>query len=100
MNWIKRFFSKKVSQGCERIAISDFSIEYYPITDRYYPKYKSFYLKTGYNTGIVEVKEPYLFAYAEYGSDEIEAMKIIERFKEQRLKENVKTIPVNDYKLA
>ncbi len=79
-------------------SVSDyFSIEYYPITDRYYPKYKSFYLKTNYSTGIIEKKVDYLFSYAEYGRNEQEAKSLIEKFKEQYLKENVKTIAVNDH---
>ena len=72
-------------------------IEYYPITARYYPKYKSYYLRTRYSTGIVEELEDYLFAYADYGRNEYEAKKIIDEFKEQQLKENVKTIAVNGY---
>ena len=68
---------------------SDFTIEYYPITKRYYPKYKNYYLDTDYHTGIMEVKEPYLFSYCDYGSTEAEAEALIARFKEQRLKENV-----------
>lgn len=96
MNWIKKLFSKKEEKQC---AISDvstrFSIEYYPLTDRYYPKYGRYYLKTNWNTGIVEKKEDYLFSFAEYGKTKQEAVKLIELFKEQWLKENVKTLPVN-----
>lgn len=99
MNWIKRLFGKKTgTKQCDIHSVSSrFSIEYYPITGRYYPKYKSYYLKTHYSTGIVEKIEDYLFSYAEYGRNEDEAKKLIEKFKEQWLKENVKTIAVNGY---
>jgi hypothetical protein len=99
MNWIKRLFRKKSgTKQCDIHSVSSrFSIEYYPITDRYYPKYKSYYLQTRHSTGIVEKIEDYLFSFAEYGKNEDEAKKLIERFKEQWLKENVKTIAVNSY---
>ena len=99
MNWIKRLFSKKeTTKQCDIHSVSScFSIEYYPITDRYYPKYKNYYLKTNYSTGIVEKKEAFLFSYAGYGRNEDEAKKLIEKFKEQWLKENVETIAVIGY---
>lgn len=72
---------------------NDFSIEFYPLTNRYYPKYKEYYyLKKDYNTGIMEKREPYLFTYADYGKTQQEAEELITLFKEQQLKENVKTI--------
>lgn len=90
MNLIKKLFTKLTSALSQPAVMrSHFSVEFYPLTDRYYPKYKSFYLKTNYMTGIVEAMEPYLFMYAEYGKTEAEAEKIIERFKEHYLKENV-----------
>ena len=67
----------------------DFTIEFYPLTQRYYPMYKGKYMQIEYNTGIVKLKEPYLFAYASFGLNEEEADAIIARFKEQRLKQNV-----------
>lgn len=85
MKLIKKLFGKKEDKNI-------FSLEYYPITDRYYPKYKNYYLKTNYYTGIVETKEYYLFPYAEYSKTKHGAEEIIEKFKEQILKENVKTI--------
>jgi len=91
-NWIKKLFGKKNNTN----TYSDFSIEYYPITDRYYPKYKNYYLKTFSCTGVVEKKEDFLFAYAEYFKSKDEAKKLIEKFKEQYLKKNVETITVNN----
>ena len=89
MNLIKKLFNKYSSI---RNTNKRFSIEYYPLTNRYYPKYDNYYLKTNWQTGIVETKEDYLFVYAGYGNTEEEAKKLIELFKEQQLKENVKTI--------
>ncbi|MDD4996467.1 MAG: hypothetical protein PHW15_03310 [Patescibacteria group bacterium] len=98
MNWIKKLFNKKKEKQCAIHNVSScFSIEYYPLTDRYYPKYEKYYLKTNENTGIVEKKEDYLFSFADYGKTEEEANKLIELFKEQWLKKNVKTIKVNGF---
>lgn len=94
MNWIKSLFKK---WGTKQGNVSSrFSIEYYPLTERYYPKYGRYYLKTNWQTGIIEKLEDFLFPYAEYGKNEKEANKLIESFKEQYFKENVKTLPVND----
>lgn len=71
---------------------SYFSVEYYPLTKRYYPKYKDYYMIENYQTGIVEPKGDHLFVYANYSDTEAGAEKIIEKFKEQQLKENVRTI--------
>ena len=73
-----------------------FTIEYYPETGRYYPKYGDNYLDTRYMTGITEEVEDYLFAFADYSTTEKGAKRIIELFKEQQLKENVRTILVDD----
>ena len=71
---------------------SDFSIEYYPLTGRYYPKYKDYYLKKDSCTGIVQAVGDYLFAWADYGETEHQAKYIIDEFKEHRFKTNVKKI--------
>lgn len=93
MNIFKRLFRKTENKDqIKPEKQSDFSIEYYPLTGRYYPKYKDYYLKTHSFTGIVEKKEDYLFVFADYGDTEQQADKIIEKFKEQYLKENVQTI--------
>ncbi len=76
--------------------VSKFSIEYYPLTSRYYPKYGKYYLQKDFRTGIVDLNEAFLFSYADYGRTEQEADEIIELFKEQQLKENVKTLPVKN----
>lgn len=97
MNWIKKLFGFKAEEGRATPSPNRyFSIEYYPLTKRYYPKYKNDYLGVRANTGIIELMEDYLFSFADYGKTEDEAKKLIELFKEQRLKDNVKVIYVND----
>lgn len=70
----------------------DFTIEHYPETGRYYPKYKKNYLRKEYSTGIVDIRDNMNFA--NYGSSEEQALHLIELFKEQKLKKNVTTIKV------
>lgn len=72
---------------------SHFEIEHYPETNRYYPKYRGKYIRRSVNTGIYELRDSFLFAYADYGKTEEEADQIIALFKEQQLKENVRIIP-------
>jgi len=93
MNLLQRLFgSRNPALNKPVVKRSYFSLEFYPLTNRYYPKYKNYYMRTRWSTGIVELKEDYLFSFAEYGNTEAEADKIIEKFKEQQLKENVRTI--------
>lgn len=93
MKFLKWLFGRREpAMNKPVVEHSDFSVEFYPLTNRYYPKYKDYYLKTCWSTGIVETREGYLFAYADYGTTEEEADDIIRRFKEQWLKENVRTI--------
>lgn len=72
-----------------------FSIEHYPITKRYYPKYKGSYLQLSKSTGITTLIEPFLFAYADHGETVEEAKKIIELYKEQWNKVGVVNIPLD-----
>lgn len=69
-----------------------FAVEHYPETNRYYPVYKGKYLQVNWSTGIVDLMEPFLFAYASYGHTEADAWKIVDKYREQRLKVNVKVI--------
>ena len=91
MNWIKKLFNTKEEKLNKR-----FSIEHYPLTGRYYPRYGNYYLNTNYSTGIIELTEYDLFVYADYSKTEKGAIEIINLFKEQYLKANVKTIPFNN----
>lgn len=71
-----------------------FTVEHYPLTKRYYPKYGDHFLQKDKQRGTIEKIEPFLFAFADYGLTEEEAIKLIDLFKEQRLKENVKVIEI------
>lgn len=68
--------------------MSDFIIEYYPITERYYPKYKGEYMFQDSSTGIIKC-ESFGMDFALYRSTEEQADRLIAKFKEQQLKENV-----------
>ena len=92
MNILKMLFGSRDTESNKPVVRSYFSVEFYPLTNRYYPKYKNYYLKKQWTTGIIEKLEAFLFTYADYGATEEEANKIIELFKEQQLKENVITI--------
>jgi hypothetical protein len=70
----------------------DFTVEHYPETDRYYPTYRGHYIQRDYQTGIYELVKPFLFAYADCSMTEAGAWRIIDLFKEQRLKENVRIL--------
>ena len=71
---------------------SKFGIEYYPITKKYFPKYNGMYMNTFWVTGII--REESFMVVADSFKTEAAALEHIEKFKEQQLKENVKTIPV------
>ena len=71
---------------------SDFTIEHYPESRKFYPKYKDLYLKTKYSTGIVQTENE--MYYAQSTTDEIGALRLIELYKEQKFKKNVATIKV------
>jgi hypothetical protein len=73
---------------------NDFYIEHYPLTNRYYPRYKGFYLKRDYHTGIIEKMDPYLFAYSNNFSTERDARNFIELAKEHMIKVNVTKITI------
>ena len=71
---------------------SDFTIEHYPESRKFYPRYKNFYLKKEYSTGIVKTVDEMRWGQASIS--EISALRIIELFKEQKFKKNVTTIKV------
>jgi hypothetical protein len=71
---------------------NDFTIEHYPESKKYYPKYKKYYLKEEYTTGIVSKEDS--MNWADSAKSEEGALKMIELFKEQKLKKNVTTIKV------
>lgn len=71
---------------------SDFIVEHYPLTGRFYPKYKNKYLIDHYDTGIISITGDHMFPFTLYGETENGADLIIERFKEHQLKETVRVI--------
>lgn len=74
------------------LSESDFSIEHYPLTNRYFPKYKSGYMSTNPDTGYITTKNDLerVFSWDIKHSRE-DALNVIEKFKEQKFKLNVKT---------
>ena len=95
MSWLKRIFTTQIDSVEEIKVKTDFSIEHYPVTGRYYPKFGDNYLKMNRATGIVTEVGEYRFMTATYGTTKQEALEYIALFKEQKFKDNVVTIPVN-----
>jgi hypothetical protein len=95
------FKKKKVENVVESDKLPeknlDFSLEYYPLTNVYFAKYKNKYLAKNITTGFVNGNESYLIEYADKFKNKEDALKLIELFKEQRFKENVQVIKLNDY---
>ena len=73
----------------------NYTIEHYPESEAYYPKYGDNYLKRDWQTGIVVEKEPLLFTWVDSYRKEDGAREIIKLHKEQFGKENIKTIKVD-----
>lgn len=96
MNWIKKlinkFFKKESEKEREERLNSYFKIIYYPLTGKYFPVYKSSYLKKVMGTGII-IKESY-FPVADCFNTEEEARVYINLYKEQWLTINEKIIKV------
>jgi len=67
-----------------------FSIEHYPLSNRYYPKYKDNYLQKKSSTGVIGVAS--FFEYSDHFTNEQDARSYIEKAKEHMLKTNVVTI--------
>ncbi len=72
-----------------------FTIEHYPITGKYFPKYGNQYMLERFQTGIIELVDEYLFAYADSYSSKERAEKDILMFKEQQLKENIEVFKIS-----
>ena len=81
--WVFLFFAPEKKEK--------FTIEYYPQTNKYFPKYGDKYLERIYPTGIVTTQKLHLIEYAKSFDTKEAAERFIELFKEQQLKENVKT---------
>ncbi len=89
MSLLRRLFRRTSAKPAR--ARSPFSVEHYPLTGKYFANHKGFYLHRSHFTGIIEELEPYLFSYADKFLTIEAAKQCIELFKEQQLKENVKT---------
>lgn len=94
MSWIKRLFNRKLSKTLAKESAEafsngggDFTIEYYPFSNMYFPKFKGKYIQSQYPSMILKTTSDNLFAdkaYTEKGAEEI-----IAKFKEQRLKQGI-----------
>lgn len=70
----------------------DFTIEHYPISGKYFPKYRGYYLYRNSTKGIYETQT--YMVYAVEHSTEDKCYETIALFKEQKLKVGMKVIPV------
>jgi len=85
-------FKSKTAKPTGKKSDPHCSVEHYPLTGRYYAKYKGDYLRKNKSTGIIELLEDYLFPYSNHFNSEEGAWELIELFKEHKLKVNVRTI--------
>lgn len=89
-NWKKKTVSKEVET--EQIKQPEFTIEFYPLTNKYFPKYLDYFLYKDSTTGIVDTTTLMVITYSFNSEDK--AKELINLFKEQSLKENIKIINV------
>ena len=82
-----KWFRKKKKEDT-----SPFTIEYYPLTKMYIPKYYHYYLDVFCKTGIVSTTTNLIIA--ESFKTEEEAIELINKFKEQRFKKGVRIIQI------
>lgn len=101
LDWLfptRKIFEKDLARTTVNICLPpkppEFEIEHYPITGRFYPKYRGDYIQRNSDTGIYGLLGEHLFAFADYGTTEQNAQEIIRMFKEQRLKDGVIKIKV------
>lgn len=92
LDWIKNIFKKLQEEPINNSPYKGFSVEYYPLTGRYYPMYKGKYLWKTYSTGIYKLEFDKHWNSIQYSSSEEGAWEVIDRFREQSLKENVKVL--------
>lgn len=81
----------KVTPNAQDSA-EQFTVEFYPKTERYYAKHGKYYLKRDYSTGIIRQLEPQHFMWATWQRYETGAWDFIGEYKELQLKSNVKTL--------
>ena len=76
-----------------KINRAKFEIDYFPLSKKYFCKVNGVYLKTRWPTGIIEQTEFDLLFADQFNSEE-SAKECIERYKEQRYKENIITTEI------
>lgn len=69
-----------------------FSIEYHLINNRYYPKLGNMFMIRNNLTHKIDLVERYMYHYAIFFTTKEEALKYIEKYKEQQELEKVETI--------
>lgn len=94
LDWLKKIFKKEevledetsseIGNGFSRA----FTIEHYPMTNRYYPKYDDYFLYKDPDTGLYRMSG--YMPYSEYSETLEGAKKIIDEYKELQLKEGIK----------
>lgn len=85
--------TKTSSASTSKDPDAGFRVEFYPATQVYYVLYYGYYLKTDYQTGIVKQLEyKDWLHHAQMCRTEVDAWKLVDLFKEQQLKENVKVL--------
>jgi GR25 family glycosyltransferase involved in LPS biosynthesis len=96
MKWLRKIWHSLTQNTNQPEQVQSeykgFAVEHYPLTNRYYPTYKGQYIKRHYSTGVYELKEPFLFTYADWACTEEGAWTIIDLFREQRFKTNVQVL--------
>jgi hypothetical protein len=81
----------KKNNKIKELKDKDFWVEYYSISDLYFSKYKEEYLYTTAPKGLVDTTSE--MSFADCFKRQEEAFKLIELFRKQHFKENVKIIP-------
>lgn len=94
-NWIKKLFSKK--QDTENIY-DNFTIEYYPGSNRYYPKYKNAYISYDRVTGFYRLESENFKHRCCYGDSKSVAIVLIKNYIAE-LTIGAQTLPVSAYEL-
>lgn len=90
MNLFKKLFGEKDKKVLDKKAI--YTIEHYPISGRYYPKYDRYYMERNLWTKLIELRRDYRGSCVISTNNEEDSDKIISEFKEQWFKETMRTI--------
>ena len=69
-----------------------FKIVHFPLSGKYYPQYKGYWLQKVYTTGVIRTED--FFPVVDGFKTEAEVRKFIELFKEHQLHKNIEIINV------